>query len=145
MNIDRFKQQHVEILSAIHALRKLAHQGIAEHAVDITDELKSLARVVTQHLAVEDRILYPSLEKSGDNKVARMSASYQADMKGIASGFIRFSRHWTDARQLASQPEVFRNEANIILKQVHERLQRENREFYPAIEAMPDARASEQR
>lgn len=142
MNIDRFKQQHVEILSAIHALRKLAHQGIAEHAVDITDELKSLARVVTQHLAVEDRILYPSLEKGSDEKVARMSASYQADMKGIASGFIRFSRHWADARQLASQPEAFRSEANIVLKRVHERLQRENREFYPAIEAMPDARAS---
>lgn len=136
MNIDRFKQQHVEILGGIKALRALARQGIDEHAADIARELQALAQVITQHLAVEDRILYPTLEKSGNEKVASMSAAYQEDMKGIASAFIRFSRQWSVAARLREQPETFRAEANIVLRQVHERLQRENREFYPAVERM---------
>lgn len=138
MNIDRFKQQHVAILEGIHALRELAHRGIAGHAPEIADRLELLAGVVTQHLAVEDRILYPSLERSGDESIARMSVAWQEDMKGIASEFIRFSRHWSSAARLVDQPEDFRAEANRVLKAVHERLQRENREFYPAIEAMPE-------
>ncbi|MGB3276804.1 MAG: hemerythrin domain-containing protein [Castellaniella sp.] len=136
MNIDRFKHQHVEILSGISLLRRLSHQGIADHAVDIAHELKALAQVVTQHLAIEDRILYPSLEKSGDDRMARMSAAYQGDMKGIASAFINFARRWGDATRLTRNPEDFRTEANTVLKSVHARMLRENREFYPAVEAL---------
>jgi iron-sulfur cluster repair protein YtfE (RIC family) len=136
MNIDRFKDHHVKIISGINTLRALAHQGIEDRAVDIAHELKQLSQVVTQHLAIEDRILYPSLERSGDGHMAGMSRQYQNDMKGIASAFINFARRWSNATQLVRQPEVFRAEANTILKDVYERMVRENREFYPAIEAM---------
>lgn len=136
MNIDRFKNHHVEILSGIAALRKLAHQGIADHAVDIAHELKALSQVVTQHLAVEDRILYPSLERSGDTRMAGMSRAYQDDMQGIASAFINFARRWSNATLLTKNPEGFRTDANTVLKNVHSRMVRENREFYPAIEAL---------
>lgn len=136
MNIDRFKNHHVEILSGIAALRKLSHQGIADHAVDIAHELKALSQVVTQHLAVEDRILYPSLERSGDMRMAGMSRAYQDDMQGIASSFINFARRWSNATLLTKNPEGFRSDANTVLKNVHSRMVRENREFYPAIEAM---------
>ena len=136
MNIDRFKHQHVEILNGIHTLRQLSHQGIADHAVDIAHELQALAQVITQHLAIEDRILYPSLESSGNDRLARMSVSYQNDMKGIANAFIRFARQWGNAALLRRSPEDFRTAANTVLKNVHARMMRENREFYPAIEAL---------
>ncbi|MBV2181214.1 hemerythrin domain-containing protein [Castellaniella sp. MT123] len=136
MNIDRFKNHHVEILSGIAALRKLAHQGVADHAVDIAHNLKALSQVVTQHLAVEDRILYPSLERSGDERMAGMSRAYQNDMHGIASAFINFARRWGNATLLTKDPDGFRTDANVVLKNVHARMMRENREFYPAIEAL---------
>ena len=136
MNIDRFKHQHVEILDGISLLRRLSQQGIADHAVDIAHELKALAQVVTQHLAIEDRILYPSLENSGNDRMARMSVSYQNDMKGIANAFINFARRWGNATLLSARPDDFRAEANTVLKNVHARRVRENREFYPAIEAL---------
>ena|SRR5690606_19510330 len=135
MNIDRFKHQHVEILDGISLLRRLSHQGIEDHAVDIAHELSALAQVVTQHLAIEDRILYPSLAGSGNDRLARMSVAYQSDMKGIASAFINFARRWGNAGVLRRRPEDFRAEANTVLKNVHARMMRENREFYPAIEA----------
>lgn len=136
MDIDRFKHQHVDILSGIAALRKLTHQGIEDHAVDIAHELKALSTVVTSHLAIEDRILYPSIRRSGDANMADMAESYQEDMKGIANAFINFARRWSSATILAKRPDDFRAEANSVLKNVHERMLRENREFYPAIEAL---------
>lgn len=138
MNIDRFKHHHAEILSGISVLRKLARQSVVDRAGDIARELKALARVVTQHLAIEDRILYPSLEQCGDKRMAAMSRTYQNDMQGIASAFINFARRWSNADMLAKDPEGFRADANIVLKSVHQRMVRENREFYPAIETMED-------
>ena len=136
MNIDRFKHQHVEILSGIHVLRQLSHQGVADHAAEIADALAALAQVVTQHLAIEDRILYPAVESSGNDRLARMSASYQSDMKGIANAFIHFARRWGNAALLRRCPDDFRAAANMVLKNVHLRMVRENREFYPAIETL---------
>lgn len=136
MNIDRFKEHHANIIHGIDTLRKLAHQGIADHADDIASELKKLAQLVTQHLAIEDRILYPTLEHCGHDHIARMSLAYQNDMKGIANAFISFSRRWSNSAQLSSAPEAFRSEANSVLKDVHGRIARENREFYPAIETL---------
>lgn len=136
MNIDRFKDHHVRIIAGIGQLRSLTHQGIEDRAVDIAHELKALAQVVTQHLAIEDRILYPTVERGGDARLANMSRAYQGDMKGIASAFIGFARRWSNATHLVREPEVFRAEANVVLKDVYLRMVRENREFYPAIEAM---------
>lgn len=136
MNIDSYKDHHVGIISGIDTLRALAHQGVADRAVDIARELKALAQVVTQHLAIEDRILYPTLEKSGDARVADMSRRYQDDMQGIASAFIKFAHQWGNATQLARDPEGFRTQANTVLKDIYQRMLRENREFYPAIEAL---------
>lgn len=134
MDIERFKVHHIKIVAGINALRNLAHEGIKERARDIAKELDTLAKLVTQHLAVEDRILYPALAQSGDERVAAMSARYQDEMKGISFNFINFARRWSDAVHLAKEPEGFRDEANTVLRGVYERIRRENREFYPTVE-----------
>ncbi|NYT86226.1 hemerythrin domain-containing protein [Pollutimonas harenae] len=136
MEIDRFKKQHVEILQGIATLRKLAHAGIEVNAREIARQVQALGSVITLHLAIEDRILYPSLQKGTDTGLAEMGKVYQEDMKGIASSFIAFARKWSVAKVVAEQAEAFRAEANTVLKVLHARMQRENTEFYPAIEAV---------
>jgi iron-sulfur cluster repair protein YtfE (RIC family) len=135
MDIDRFKNQHVEILQGIAELRRLAHSGIQTNAPAIAAKVAALSSVITLHLAIEDRILYPAVQNTGDAHLAGMGKAYQEDMKGIASQYIAFSRRWSQAGQVAKQPESFRDDANTVLKMVHQRMQRENVEFYPAIEA----------
>lgn len=136
MDIDRFKHQHTDILQRIDALRKLTHGGVAANSHSIAQQLKELGKVVTLHLAIEDRILYPAVQKAEDAHIASMGAAYQEEMKGIANGYIRFTQKWSDAARLASEPEAFREAANTVLKNVYLRMQRENREFYPAIERL---------
>lgn len=136
MDIDRFKRQHVEILERIDALRKLVHLGIEKRAVDIARQVHELGMVVKTHLAVEDRILYPTVSQAGDERLAALGAAYQQEMQGIANAYIRFTSKWSDPVRLSATPDDFRAEANTVLKSVYQRMQRENREFYPAIEHM---------
>lgn len=136
MDIDRFKHQHVDILRRIDALRTLAHSGIETNSRLIAQQVKELGKVVTLHLAIEDRILYPAVQKADDAGIAAMGKAYQEEMKGIANRYIRFTNQWSDPARVAAEPDEFRAAANTVLKNVYQRMQRENREFYPAIESM---------
>src|SRR5471032_892692 len=127
MNIDKFKHQHADILSAIAGLRKLVQTGIAEHAADISARIVAMSGVIKLHLAVEDRTLYLAL--------ARMSVHYRGEMDGISGAYLAFAGKWNTPRQLLEQPETFRDEANVVLKMLYERMKKEDREFYPAIES----------
>ena len=138
MEIDRFKHQHEEILERIDTLRRLAHAGVTTNARPIAQEVKDLGKVVSLHLAIEDRILYPAVQKASDAQLAAMGAAYQDEMKGIANRYIRFTNQWSDAQKVEGDPDAFRDAANTVLKDVYLRMQRENREFYPAIERLQD-------
>ncbi|MGH8227990.1 MAG: hypothetical protein ACREU3_08835 [Steroidobacteraceae bacterium] len=61
---------------------------------------------------------------------------YQDDMQGIAAAVMHFIHEWGHRDRLAREPERFRGEANVVLRDLHARIVQENREFYPAIEAL---------
>jgi hypothetical protein len=134
MNIDKFKHQHLDILDGIAELRALVRAGIGGHARAIAQRIVAISGVIKLHLAVEDRVLYPALLASGDAALVRMSAAYQGEMQGIARAYLDFAGTWNLASRLEAEPEQFRAEANQVLKVLYERMQREDREFYPAIE-----------
>jgi len=135
MNIDKFKHQHIDILGAIAALRKLVQAGIESHANDIASRIVAMSGMIKLHLAVEDNVLYPALEASGNTALANMSQRYREEMDGISGAYLAFAARWNTARQLLDQPEAFRSQANDVLKTLFERMRKEDREFYPAIEA----------
>lgn len=134
MKIERFKQQHRDILEGIDRLRTLSRAGVAGNAAEIAQGITSLSQLITLHLAIEDRILYPMLQASDNAALAEMGREYQADMSNIATPFIAFARRWNKTVALHDDPEGFRNDANTVLKRIYERMRREDTEFYPAIE-----------
>lgn len=135
MNIDRFKHDHVDILSQIDGLRRLTHAGVAPNATAIAQAVVAISSTIKLHLAVEDRMLYPALARCGNAELERLSARFQQDMGSIATAFMAFARQWNTAESVRANPEAFRRAANDVLRRVYERMQRENREFYPRIEA----------
>lgn len=135
MNIDKFKQQHVDILQSISTLRKLSRTGIAANAQDIAKLIVAMSSTIKLHLAVEDRVLYPALQSSNNANLARMGQQFQDEMEVIAQTYDAFVRRWNTAHNLKKDEEGFRADANVVLKTLHERMQRENVHFYPRIEA----------
>jgi len=136
MNIDKFKHQHEDILADIAALRQLVHGGIEGNAERIAGRIIAMSGNIKLHLAVEDKVLYPTLAGCGDAALARMSHLYQLEMNGIVAAYMAFATTWNSAAHLLAAPEKFRAEANGVLRRVYERIKKEDLEFYPAAEAL---------
>ena len=135
MNIDKFKHQHADIMSNISALRRLAQAGVAQNAADIARLIVSMSSTIKLHLAVEDQALYPALQRGDNPELARLGQPYQTDMGPIAQAYEAFARRGNRADSVLYDEQAFRDDANRVLRMVHERMQRENRDFYPRIEA----------
>ena len=136
MNLDKFKHQHTDILRSIATLRALAHAGVEANASAIAHGIVAMSGTIKLHLAVEDRALYPALQRGTDVDLARMGQRYQQEMGSIARAYEGFSRRWNRPESVRRAERDFRDDANRVLRMVHERMQRENREFYPRIEAL---------
>lgn len=46
MNIDKFKREHVDLLTAVTALRELVQAGVQEHAEAIVGQLVTMSSVI---------------------------------------------------------------------------------------------------
>lgn len=136
MNIDRFKHEHVDILESIATLRRLTQAGVASNAVQIAQSVVAMSSLIKLHLAVEDRMLYPALQNGSDVQLARLGQRFQQEMGAIASAYVAFARRWNTAEALRGDEAGFKADANAVLRQVYERMQRENHDFYPRIEEM---------
>ena len=123
-------------------LRELAHGGVEPNAAVIARNIVAMSGTIKLHLAVEDQALYPALQRGGDPLLARMGRQYQSEMGPIATAYDAFARRWNTEASLRADPEGFRADANRVLRQVHERMLREDREFYPRIEAQEHVAAA---
>ena len=127
MNIDRFKHEHVNILESIATLRHLTQAGVASNAVQIAQSVVAMSSLIKLHLAVEN---------GPDANLARLGQRFQQEMGAIANAYMAFARRWNTADAVRADEAGFKADANAVLRQVYERMQRENRDFYPRIEEM---------
>lgn len=134
MNIDRLKEEHVVVLTAVTELKNLVKRGIAENADAIATAIVSMSSRIKLHLAAEDRFLYPSLANSTNPAVARLGKTFQQEMGHIAAVYAQFAGKWNSAMEVTADPEGFRADANNVFKALHQRIQRENQELYPLVE-----------
>ena len=135
MNIDKFKQQHIEILACISALRDLVKSGIRDNAAEISRTIIAMSSTIKLHLAVEDTMLYPALQAAKNPTLARMGKRFQDEMTSIAQAYLDFARRWNTPATVCGSPEQFRADANSVLKVLYERMRKEDADFYPVIEA----------
>lgn len=136
MNIDKYKHQHTIIFDSIRKLKELSHRGITQHAADIAAQVIKMSSVIKLHLSIEDKFLYPALREANHHRLAMMGKQYQNEMTHIAQAYGAFALRWNDAAHVAADPEGFRDDANKVLKVLFERMQREDRDFYPMIETV---------
>lgn len=136
MNIDKFKQQHVEILTCVSTLRRLSQGGVAKNAHEIAQQIIKMSAIIKMHLAIEDKSLYPALARCHDGEMVTKGRQFQLEMGTIASSYEKFAYKWNTAQKLQDDEEGFRADANVVLRRLHERMQRENVDLYPKVEAM---------
>lgn len=134
MNVERFQQDHLAIAGKVSDLRALVHSSVVANAEAIAKMIIDMSTAIKLHLAAEDRMLYPALLNSAHADIVRIGNAFRTEMGGIADAYLAFSRQWNTAKAIAAKPEDFRSQANQVFKALHERIQRENKELYPAAE-----------
>lgn len=134
MNIDKLKQQHVEILRHVDDLRRLSRAGVADNAQGIAGGVVAMSSLIKLHLAAEELALYPALQRSGNPMLAQLGARFQSDMRPIAAAFDAFARRWNTAQSIRADVDGFRRAANETLRCLWERMRLENRDFYPKVQ-----------
>ncbi|MDI1296539.1 MAG: hemerythrin domain-containing protein [bacterium] len=92
-----------------------------------------LARRLIAHLALEDRILYPAMQRAPDDRTRTVAAKLQTETGALAEVFTRYMSSWTDER-IAREWRAFCAETQQILKALGERIEREDRTLYPLAE-----------
>lgn len=136
MNIDKFKQQHVEILSCISTLRRLSQGGVVNNASEIAQQIIKMSSIIKMHLTIEDKALYPALARSHDAEMVSKGRHFQLEMGTIAQSYEKFAFKWNTAQKLQNDEEGFKSDANVVLRNLHARMVRENTDLYPKVEAL---------
>ena len=89
----------------------MAHAGVEANASAIAQGIVAMSGTIKLHLAVEDQVLYPALQRGDNAELARMGRQYQSEMTSIASAYDAFARRWNTADGVRRDAQGFRNEA----------------------------------
>lgn len=136
MDIAALREQHDDIGLIVAQLRRAIADPDQPQAVSAARW--QLARKVMAHLALEDGILYPALQRVPDERVRTNAARLQIEIGTLAESFARYMSSWSDERITREWP-IFRAETKQVLDALSHRIDRENSLLYPLAAAIPQA------
>lgn len=129
--MQRLRAEH----AALDTLSRFLLSLVAEPAPPRPTELASVRGMfrdtLVRHLKCEDWALYPRLKASGDPELARLARDFIFEMGHIADEFIAYDARWSAERVAADWPG-FCAETEAVLDAIAMRIEREERELYPA-------------
>lgn len=128
------RKQHAEIVEAVREIDAgLDPQRLVKSAGEIRSRLSALIGKLSIHLAMEDKSLYPSLQKHADAKVRDTGVKFAREMAGVTPAVEAFHKKWSEA-QIGKEAAAFCAEAKKLFAVLSDRIKRENTELYPLLE-----------
>src|SRR3546814_10948858 len=111
MDLDELQRQHDEIEAMIARF----HQATADE--NIPQRLGPLrwqfARLLMAHLALEDRIFYPNMQRQQHDKLRGTAARIEREMAPLASDFAASLARWSDVRIEREWADLFREDREV--------------------------------
>ena len=132
-----FITQHKELVEVVTAISEhLEIEKIKETAEDVRSLLSKLSGKIKIHLVMEDKVLYPYLLKSTDEKIVELTKKYISEMGNIKTAFGEYSTKWANPMDIKNDPESFISETKGVFKVLAERIGKENNELYPLVDKL---------
>jgi hypothetical protein len=129
---DNLRKQHVEILSSAREINALLSDNLsAVDAAAIRPMLSKLAGLISLHLAMEDRSVYPTLAAHPDASVRALGKRYSDEMAGIAAVFGDYMKNWQTTAQMRADPAGFSAASKAVFNALSKRIHFEHNELYP--------------
>jgi hemerythrin-like domain-containing protein len=109
---------------------------IAKDPKEIRDLLSILSGKLSIHLAMEDKSLYPELLDSPHESIRETARKYVDEMGGISGLFNEYLARWPYGATIQDHPAEFIQETRSIFTILYRRIEREDNELFPLIDAI---------
>jgi hemerythrin-like domain-containing protein len=134
---NKFRKQHDEILSTAREINGILGNAIDDNEAETIRKLMSrLAGLVSVHLAMEDKALYPQLLSSTNSAVKATANKFIQEMGAIGQSFEGYIRKWATTQAIKSKPAEFTIESKAIFNALSKRIHKENVELYMLVDEM---------
>ncbi|ANI77307.1 hemerythrin domain-containing protein [Sphingobium sp. EP60837] len=90
------------------------------------------ARQLMAHLALEDKIFYPSMQRQAHSSLRDTAARLQVEMEPLALSFSHYMARWSDDR-IAREWRDFCRETRHMIEAITHRMRKEERLLMPLI------------
>ncbi|MBW7852272.1 MAG: EAL domain-containing protein [Rhodospirillales bacterium] len=127
-----FRQHHVEVRRLIATISDLLDaEAISHDSAPVAAAIRELFGKFTQHLAMEDGILYPRMMSSKNPECSSTARRFQEEMGGLKPEFGQFKGRWQTRAAIAGDPAGFVAETRVLVRALATRIRREEDELYP--------------
>lgn len=130
MDLTELCTQHEEL----HLVAGQLSRAVADkHAPQSVGALRwQFARLLMAHLALEDRIFYPGVQRMADEQLRTTAQRLQVEMGPLADDFSAYMKRWSDDRVTREWADFCR-ETREILSMLITRIDREERTLLPLL------------
>ncbi|HEU4851244.1 MAG TPA: hemerythrin domain-containing protein [Telluria sp.] len=134
---DTFRKHHDEILGIAREINGQLGSTIDDNTAEAIRKLMArLNGLVTLHLAMEDKALYPALLAHSDASVKDTARRFSDEMGSVAEAFVGYMKSWSTSAQIKANPVGFTTESKAIFNALSKRIHRENVELYVLLDAV---------
>ena len=138
VQLANFKRQHQEIRELVNMTTALLdHSALEKDPTQVRYKLSALSGKLLIHLSMEDQFLYPILMEQDDRQLQTTARKFLAEMGDLVTVFKNYSQKWISPSSIKANPAAFIKESTDILHALLQRIEREDRELYPLVEAAP--------
>lgn len=134
---ERYRRQHDELAGLVASMEQRLDGVLAGgSAADLRRLLAQYSGKLAVHLRMEDEALYPRALGDGDATLQRVAAVLKRDVGPLHEEFQRFLEAWPSAAMIESRPRDFAMQLARTLRTIARRMQREEAELYPLVDAL---------
>lgn len=132
MDVDELRRQHQQLSLLSHQLIQAVEDSQIQQKVGAVRW--QLARQLMSHLALEDGIFYPAMQRMADDQARTTAQRLQSETGMLAQNFSAYMQRWNDD-QIARRWPDFCAETREVLATLKTRMEQEERLLYPLAEA----------
>lgn len=134
MELMNYLDQHESIKKEISVIKHLTGENDVEANVkDIALHVSTLAGKIKIHLSMEDKYLYPELQKRGSNQEKTMATAFQKEMGGLADAFVLYKDQYNTVPKIMKNLGQLKSDTLQIFEKIEKRIEKEEKELYKLI------------
>ena len=131
------KCQHRELRTLLDEFeRDVELHVLRKNFSELLRQLRRICDVALAHLSLEDKLLYPKLQKAKDVQLQQMAERFIVESGGLAPVLKDYVQRWLLADSAQQNISKFLDVTEVWTKALRLRMDVEDQELYPAIEPL---------